>query len=254
MSVAPEYTHRLNFTGYQRIVLEMLSGGTPMRILDVPAGGGQMARALREAGHEVVAADINDHEEGFVHADMTKRLPFEDESFDAVICLEGIEHVLNPHELIGELYRVCRTGGRVIVSTPNVQNMFSRVQFLLTGTLHMFHFSQLRDLPPNAEDDRFHVSPVCLGRLWYEATYWGARPARVTGDKFKRKALLPLYVIVWAFGWWWTRSLNVSRGRSEHADRNAAMHRASRSPRVLLGRSLIFEAIKERHVVEDAAS
>jgi SAM-dependent methyltransferase len=252
-AAAPEFTHRLNFTGYQRIVLDMLAG-EPNRVLDIPAGGGQMAEALRAQGHEVVAADINRHDDSFTFADMTRRLPFEDESFDAVICLEGIEHVLNPHDLIGELFRVCRVGGRVIVTTPNVQNMFSRVQWLFTGTQHMFHFSQLRDLPPGAEDDRFHVSPVCLGRLWYEATYWGARPARVSGDRIKKKMLLPLYALVWAIGWWWTRSLLIGKGRPEHADRNAALHRASRSPRVMLGRSLVFEAIKERHVVEAPAA
>ncbi|MEM8757777.1 MAG: hypothetical protein AAGF47_08340, partial [Planctomycetota bacterium] len=107
------------------------------------------------------------------------------------------------------------------------------------------------DLPPGAEDDRFHVSPVCLGRLWYEAIYWGAKPARVTGDKIKKKALLPLYLLVWAMGAPWTRSLYLKRGRPEHTDRNAAMHRAARRPRVMLGRSLVFEAVKERHVIEE---
>ena len=209
-----------------------------------------MAEALRAREFTVTAADINGHDDSFVYVDMTARFPFADQSFDTVVCLEGIEHVLDPHGLMGELFRVCKVGGRVIVSTPNVNSLYSRIQHLFTGTHHMFHFSQLRDLPPGAQDDRFHVSPVCLGRLWYEATYWGARPERVTGDRIKRKAIVPLYALIYALGWLWTRRLYLKRGRPEHRERNHRMYRAARSFRVSLGRSLVFEAIKENHVTE----
>lgn len=46
-------------------------------------------------------------------------LPFEDESFDTVVSFQVIEHIKRDKELVGEVYRVLRKGGRFVVSTPN---------------------------------------------------------------------------------------------------------------------------------------
>jgi len=251
-----EFSHKFNFTGYHKTAMALAtSGERGGRALDIPAGAGQISEALREAGFEAVSADINEHDETFVRADMTQRLPFDDGSFDLVMCLEGIEHVLNPHDLFGELFRVCKVGGRVIVSTPNVCMMFSRLQFLLTGTAHQFHFAQLRDLPPGADDDRFHVSPVCFGRLWYEGAYWGGRVERLGDcDRVKRKALMPLYLLIQLFGAPWTRALYGKRGRPEHSERNERMRAFARSYPAMYSRSIVVEFVKQRHVAEDAAN
>lgn len=247
---APEFSHRHNFTGYMRVV-EKMTGRLPRgRVLDMAAGAGQMTAAMRAQGHEVIPADINGHDASFVQADMTRRLPFEDESFDAVVCLEGIEHVQRPHDLLGELFRVCRTGGSVIISTPNVTSMFSRMQFLFTGTLHQFHFAQLRELPPGAQDDRFHVSPVSLDWLWHDGAYWGGQVVETSGDRCKRKVLLPVYALVRLVGTPWMRKVYLRLGRPEHAARNEQMYRHARSWAVTLGRSLVVRYEKRRHVVE----
>lgn len=248
--MTPEFTHRRNFTGYMRVVEGMTARLPRGRVLDMAAGAGQMTAAMRAQGHDVVPADINGHDPSFVAADMTRPLPFEDQAFDTVVCLEGIEHVQRPHNLLGELFRVCRIGGAVIVSTPNVTSMFSRVQFLFTGTLHQFHFTQLRDLPPGAQDDRFHVSPVSLDWLWHDGSYWGGRVVETSGDRCKRKLLFPLYVLIHLLGWFWMRKLYIGLGRKEHADRNRAMFRHARSWKVALGRSLVVRYEKQRHVVE----
>lgn len=250
---AAEFSHRSNFTGYMKVVAGMTARLPPGRVLDIPAGAGQMTDAMRSQGHEVVPADINRHDATFVHADMTARLPFKDASFDAVVCLEGVEHVQRPHDLIGELFRVCRVGGCVIVSTPNVSSMFSRLQFLFTGTLHQFHFTQLRELPPGAEDDRFHVSPVDLGWLWQDGSYWGGRVVETSGDRIKRKVLLPVYALIHILGWPWARKVFIAKGRPEHADRNRAMFRHARSWKVATGRSLVVRYEKIRHVTEHPA-
>jgi SAM-dependent methyltransferase len=46
----------------------------------------------------------------------TGPLPFEDRSFDVVLCLDTLEHLSNPHAVFDELCRVCRR--HVIVSLP----------------------------------------------------------------------------------------------------------------------------------------
>ncbi|HHT9155478.1 MAG TPA: methyltransferase domain-containing protein [Candidatus Tripitaka sp. YC43] len=47
-----------------------------------------------------------------------ERLPFKDNSFDVVVCSQVLEHVLNPEVIAGEMVRVLKPTGRVIVETP----------------------------------------------------------------------------------------------------------------------------------------
>jgi glycosyltransferase involved in cell wall biosynthesis/predicted SAM-dependent methyltransferase len=46
-------------------------------------------------------------------------LPFEDESFDTVVCSQVIEHIPDTQAAVAELLRVVRRGGRLILGTPD---------------------------------------------------------------------------------------------------------------------------------------
>ena len=46
-------------------------------------------------------------------------LPFDDESFDTVVSFQVIEHIKHDKELVREVLRVLRRGGRFVVTTPN---------------------------------------------------------------------------------------------------------------------------------------
>jgi methionine biosynthesis protein MetW len=48
------------------------------------------------------------------------KLPFPDDSFDHVVCIEVLEHLFAPHEAAAEIRRVLRPGGRLVASCPNV--------------------------------------------------------------------------------------------------------------------------------------
>lgn len=65
-------------------------------------------------------------------------LPFADGTFDVVTCLEGVEHAHDPFLLLREFARLLRSGGMLILSTPNIHNLRSRLKFLLRGTLFWF--------------------------------------------------------------------------------------------------------------------
>lgn len=57
-----------------------------------------------------------------IAGDITKKLPFKDNSVDLVICSEVIEHMKKEigEKLLNEIYRIIAKNGRVIITTPNV--------------------------------------------------------------------------------------------------------------------------------------
>lgn len=59
-----------------------------------------------------------------------ENLPFPSDSFDIVLFTELIEHLrFNPLSVLRETYRVLKTGGRIIISTPNITPL-QRIAFL----------------------------------------------------------------------------------------------------------------------------
>lgn len=51
-----------------------------------------------------------------------EKLPFDDESFDLVVVLELIYHLLDPDAAIEEMKRVLSPDGMLLLSTPNLAN------------------------------------------------------------------------------------------------------------------------------------
>lgn len=129
------------------------------RALDLSAGSGDTSQILAAQGYVVVATDYgrprpmanNIGRVGGV--DLNEFLPFRSGAFDAVNLVEVIEHIENQPQLIREICRVLKPGGRVLISTPNILNVFSRIRFLFTGFLRgrvrPVHYSRKPGRAPN---------------------------------------------------------------------------------------------------------
>lgn len=51
-------------------------------------------------------------------ADITKRLPFDDDTWEAIVCLEVLEHTVDPFAALREIRRVLKPGGLLLASAP----------------------------------------------------------------------------------------------------------------------------------------
>jgi len=92
------------------------------RILDVGCGAGFATNSLALDGYKVTGIDLaegaldeaklRDETKSveYIMADALK-LPFEDNSFDAVISLDFLEHVYEPEKAVKEISRVLKPGG-----------------------------------------------------------------------------------------------------------------------------------------------
>jgi SAM-dependent methyltransferase len=107
------------------------------RLLDVGCGsGGPTLHVARRTGCQVVGVELYEeavaeatrlaHEaspetrSSFLQADASEPLPFEDGTFDALICIDAINHLPDRAGVFGDWARVLRSGGRLLFTDPVV--------------------------------------------------------------------------------------------------------------------------------------
>jgi 2-polyprenyl-3-methyl-5-hydroxy-6-metoxy-1,4-benzoquinol methylase len=170
-------------------------------------------------------------------------LPYDDNRFALVTCIETIEHLENYREVIREIYRVLQPGGVAVFSTPNILNLRSRLRYLSSGFYNLFG-----PLAPDESDihtTRGHINPVSWFYLSHALLTAGFRDLKMTVDKIQRRSLFAfpfLIVPLRATNWIVYRRDKSTYGTLD--ERNAWAVRAMNSPNLLLGRTLIVTAVK----------
>ncbi|MBZ5499815.1 MAG: methyltransferase domain-containing protein [Acidobacteriia bacterium] len=241
--IAHEKTHRK--------VLEIFSR-FPSRgpLLEIPAGEGALAWQLHKMGYDVTGGDIDP---GFfkvasipcIHLDMNRPFPVAAERFDFISCIEGIEHLEDQFQFVRECHRVLRPNGCLVLSTPNVLNLASRLKFLFSG----FYSLVPRPINEFSQVPVFdHINPVTYYQLRYMLHTRGFDIIEVATDLFRRGAaalywlrpLIQLYSI---------RTMRKEKDLQQRAA-NREIRRTLASRKLLLGRTLIVVARKKtRHAI-----
>ena len=250
----PRESSELSTSGIHQAVLRAIATAHALPTsgdhLDVGSGTGELLRLVRE--HYPFASFGCDYTEKllsvpgakFHTVDLNREpLPYNDNRFALVTCVETVEHLENYREVIREIYRVLQPGGITVFSTPNILNLRSRFRYLSSGFYNLF--GPLAPDESAVHTTRGHINPVSWFYLSHALRSAGFCNLKVNVDKYQRRSLLAfpfLIVPLRATNW-----LVYHRDKSTYGtldDGNAWAVRTMNSPKLLLGRTLIVTAVK----------
>ena len=119
------------------LFIEWLSPTSQSRVLDVACGSGLTTLRIAErTGCSVVGIDMHENalaearrttakdgltsRAAFERADASGRLPFDEASFDGLICIDAINHLPNRQAVLAEWARILKPGGVLAFTDPIV--------------------------------------------------------------------------------------------------------------------------------------
>jgi 2-polyprenyl-6-hydroxyphenyl methylase/3-demethylubiquinone-9 3-methyltransferase len=153
-------------------------------VLDLGCAGGFMAEAMAARGANVTGIDpaADAIAAARAHADATslriaydvgvgEALPYPDAGFDAVVCVDVLEHVADLHKVLAEAARTLRPGGLFLFDTIN-RNPLARLATITVAE------DLLRLLPRGTHDPAMFIKPRELRRALQGA---GLVPGPITG-------------------------------------------------------------------------
>lgn len=117
----------------------------PSCLLDIAAGSGAMSLRLQDLGHTLTACDyVPDNFRlanniNFIQIDLNT--PFSekfDQKFDGIVATEIIEHLENPRHVLREIFALLTENGKLLLTTPNIDNPVSLAFFVRLGCFQWF--------------------------------------------------------------------------------------------------------------------
>lgn len=122
------------------------------RVLEVGSGYGYLAPFVSGLGAHYIGVDLAASAVAQIPAvrgchglvGNGCELPFGDKQFDVVICMEVIEHLRNPRQLVSECRRVASPGASLVFSCPNYINLFMPFKLLADFGVRWFRTYMVR--------------------------------------------------------------------------------------------------------------
>jgi 2-polyprenyl-3-methyl-5-hydroxy-6-metoxy-1,4-benzoquinol methylase len=121
------------------VILRLAGNGEGRRLLDVGAAHGYLAAALGKQGYQVtgieadrvLGEEASKHCDQFLLLDLDGSLPDFPQLFDVIVFGDVLEHLKNPEAVLRQLAKSLKPDGAVIISLPNIANIYVRLSLLL---------------------------------------------------------------------------------------------------------------------------
>ncbi len=178
-----------------RLFFEWLELIPTSRVLEIACGsGGPAIFMARTIECNVTAIDNNENgiatatrmsqEQGlasrirFQSADAARPLPFEDQSFDAVVCIDAINHLPNRSQVFAEWHRVLKPEGRILFTDPiTITGLLSNEEIATRSSIGYFLFAPIGENEQLIKQAGFELircedvtdNEVRISRQWFDA-------------------------------------------------------------------------------------
>lgn len=150
-----------------KIATKWIKDLQPKLVLDIGCGPGHLAKVIKKQGTKIEIHGIDfsrvaiENAKKFLDKCWQVNLDIEDipvnsNSYDAVICLEVLEHVFDVDHVLREIRRVLKPSGKAMLSVPNLAYWRYRLQLsvgqvphgevLNEQHIHVFNFTTLKDM------------------------------------------------------------------------------------------------------------
>jgi SAM-dependent methyltransferase len=214
------------------------------RVLDAPCGGSAaLTLALIEKGYQAIGADLDPDAEArlghaFAKMDLNAATPWPEQSFDAIFSTEGIEHLENHFAFLREMCRILKPGGVLVLTTPNITALRSRVRFFGSG----FFGRDGRPLNESGRHPLHHIGLATFPALRYELHVSGFHLMEVRHTHIK--PISYCYAIYAPWMWLYTKLAFRKEEDPAQRSRNKEIQANLLSTSVLFGECLMLVARK----------
>ena len=136
ISIAQMETSHFWFRGRRSLIKRWIAQTLqpPARIADLGCGTGLLVGELLQQGYEVIGVDIHSKQlaslqkkwpQALLLQSSVEKIPIASNTCDAVLLLDVLEHV-NDQQSLAEAHRLLRKGGKVIITVPAHQWLWSK--------------------------------------------------------------------------------------------------------------------------------
>lgn len=256
-SISPRNVNEIALAEILNSIDENFKTKEKINILEIGSGAGVFIQHLqteldkKNINYNIEAGDIephqiNDKNLGFKCNFLDAQAEFVlDKKYDIIISIELIEHIENPFHFIREIAKNISDNGMVLLTSPNILSLRSRLRYLLTGCTDYFR------RPYNEYWlNMGHVNPINPLQLIYTLRKNGFSVKKVTSNNasFESLLLIPIIPFIWLFSS--VHYLWREKGK-EQKKRNKELMGLALSPKMLLGKTAIYKAVKDKSFIAE---